>query len=913
MAFSGWTRLSRTRLGRVSPPVREGPHVRLWHDDLFQQVDTCIARARSAQCCVLVVDGEPGSGKTTLLEEIAERAEGFTVLSAEGLADDSFPFSVLLQWGVDLPPGSGNGPVAPFVAAQHLRERLDQVAFDQPVLLCVDDLQWADDESVNALAWLVTRALADRLLVAVGVRRVPRGTPVRWQRLRTAAKHFEFVELGGLSVDQVHALVTARGRHVPREVAANLHRHTDGNPLYVTALLDEHDPADLAGRELLPAPAAFADAIRQRTARLPDPVLELLRLCAVWGSGWLPLPAVAGLMPADSVTEAVEVLAEHGLLSVRAEPAAVRVAHALIRAAIYEQTPLGLRRALHERIANATTETGAMLDHRLAAASAYDDVLADALDAYAQTSRRRHDWRQAARYLRGAGEVTSEPKLRRRRHLDSLLATALVPDVESVRSGLTGLSPDDPNVIVVRALAGRGAGLSSDPIAPLRGVLERTEPDDVTRYRAGVLLADAMLRAGTYSADETHRVLAAAEALGVADPYVLFHARSTRTFVDQHRMSPAAQWATVDASLGDPAAVPAAAGYELGRRATIAVRVGLYEVALADLQEMVRRLRSGELSQAEARALHGLGFVQWLTGDWQAARISMNLGTQLAPDPLYPLYLLIGDGRFEELDAALSALDARRDRISPITNSNRLHLTVLRAHASADRGLMRAVGERERGGVAAVLDGPFPPTVLWLLSAGVAALWGDAADLTARCADALEAARPTPTWAASCASWLRALIAEHRGQAELAASTMDLAMDDSAMSLPLFRAHMQLDHARMAGRAGRTTRARESLEQALSRYRRLGATPYVERITAQLARPPAPTSPAVAITDRERDVLTLLVAGMSYAQIASELFISQKTVGYHLSNMYAKADVSGRHQLSDLARRQPELFRTVAA
>lgn len=72
---------------------------------------------------------------------------------------------------------------------------------------------------------------------------------------------------------------------------------------------------------------------------------------------------------------------------------------------------------------------------------------------------------------------------------------------------------------------------------------------------------------------------------------------------------------------------------------------------------------------------------------------------------------------------------------------------------------------------------------------------------------------------------------------------------------------------------------------------------------------PDPAAPIVQVTERERDVLALLVRGMSYHQIAAELFITQKTVGYHLSNLYAKAHVNGRHQLARVAQDQPERFR----
>jgi len=134
---------------------------------------------------------------------------------------------------------------------------------------------------------------------------------------------------------------------------------------------------------------------------------------------------------------------------------------------------------------------------------------------------------------------------------------------------------------------------------------------------------------------------------------------------------------------------------------------------------------------------------------------------------------------------------------------------------------------------------------------------------------------------------------------------------------------MLADHARRPG-PGRD--GEESLHRAEEIYRRLGAAPYLARLAAvpppgsppppraaAEARRPSPLPPAFAVTDREQDVLTLLLSGMSYAQISRELYITQSTVGYHLGNLYVKAGVSTRHQLTELARAHPSSFGISAA
>ncbi|QDY09421.1 hypothetical protein FJK98_21565 [Micromonospora sp. HM134] len=885
-----------------------GGDVRLWHEDVRRRLDEALTSARSGRSTVMLIEGEPGSGKTTLLDELAERADGFRVLAAEGLPGECFAYSVLLQWGVDLPHDSPGGPIAPFLAAQRLREHLNRVAFDRPVLLRVDDLQWADDESISALSWLVGRATDDQLLVAVGARPGLRGAAPRWQRLRTGSGLFVRIELSGLSIDQIETLLTARGQKLSRDAAVALHRHTDGNPLYVTALLDEHDPADLAARQSLPAPAAFAATVAQRTARLSEPALALLRLCAVWGADWHSLRDVAGLSTADP-SEAIEVLVEQGLLAVRSEPGAVRVTHALVRAAVYEQTPLALRRDLHHQIAKVLTDRGEVLGQRLAASSSYDDQLAGDLDAYAQSLRRRRAWQRSARYLRGASDLTTDPGHRRRRLLESLMDHALSSDPAVVHAELAGSDgADDPAALVVLAVIRLAAHQFEEVEGMLGRVLHTPGLDNLTAHRAGVLLAFAMLRTSR-PASEVHEVLGAAEDLGINDPCVFYHARLVRTMADHLRMSPAQQWRTLDPALSDAAAVPVEASYELARRAIVAVRAGLFDIARSDLQEVMRRFRGGELTGADGRIPLGLGFVQWLLGDWTNARISMHLGMELDPDPVYPLYLLLGDGRFDEMDRAMAPLVEQMRQGRAAGDSNLTHLMVLRAHAEGDRDRMRGVGRAELPSIEAVLAGSYRPTALWLLSAGVAATWAGATHHTRTCAEELVRLDPLPAWAPACASWLRALASEQEGDVPGAVRAMEPALRDPGMNLPLFRAHMHVDQARMVS----PDRARPLLQEALAAYRRLGATPYVHQIRQRLAEPVPVAAPAFVVTDRERDVLSLTVSGMSYAQIADELFITRKTVGYHLSNLYAKVGVTGRHELADLARRQPELFRPVPA
>jgi DNA-binding CsgD family transcriptional regulator len=194
--------------------------------------------------------------------------------------------------------------------------------------------------------------------------------------------------------------------------------------------------------------------------------------------------------------------------------------------------------------------------------------------------------------------------------------------------------------------------------------------------------------------------------------------------------------------------------------------------------------------------------------------------------------------------------------------------------------------------------------------------------------DELAALPRQPTWNPAAVHWLRGLLHEARGEHRQALAELGAASRANASELPLYQAHMLADHARLAG-PGRD--GEESLRRAEQIYRQLGATPYLARLATATETGPAPRAstqpastvppasavpasrpdplpPAFAVTEREHDVLTLLLNGMSYAQISRELYITQSTVGYHLGNLYAKAGVTTRHQLTELARAHPSSF-----
>jgi DNA-binding CsgD family transcriptional regulator len=204
----------------------------------------------------------------------------------------------------------------------------------------------------------------------------------------------------------------------------------------------------------------------------------------------------------------------------------------------------------------------------------------------------------------------------------------------------------------------------------------------------------------------------------------------------------------------------------------------------------------------------------------------------------------------------------------------------------------------------------------------LAAIWAGELGQAESWLQTIDAGPEAPGWTSAVASWLRALIAERRGDQRAALDLIRRAADIGARAVPFYRAHLLSDQARLEKGGGDRRRAVTAATTALTIYRGLGATTYLDRPhllvgqgePAESPRPEATTEPIAVplrilaaqyqLSDRELDVLTLLASGLSMKQIAQQLFITTSTVSFHLGRIYAKTGVHSRHQLTGILRGQ---------
>jgi DNA-binding CsgD family transcriptional regulator len=362
--------------------------------------------------------------------------------------------------------------------------------------------------------------------------------------------------------------------------------------------------------------------------------------------------------------------------------------------------------------------------------------------------------------------------------------------------------------------------------------------------------------------------------------------------------------------------------FVLAWRGLLELVLGLFDKALADQLEMLRRVNAGLVTDTSSGGIGAyLATSYWSIGEGDLARLHFRMAAEsdaaLSVVPLLGLFGLEpaarGDVHAADQWAARAELAAEGGQW-PETPQNLLMARVVRLRAAGTAA--------ERAALLPSLQRRWPDAmrgvgligVPWLSYATLAAVWSGQLELAESFVDRLRSGSPRPAWSAAIAEWLTGLIAEARGDLATALGHLELAAAADPPP-PLQRGYLLTDLVRLRAAQGRRDGNEELRAEAMSKFRRLGAQP------SETTPPPAPATPlpppaqpgtsvvgGYGLSERERDVVTLVSVGMSYQQIARELFITRSTVGFHLSNIYAKAGVTSRHELTALLRSNPASF-----
>ena len=369
----------------------------------------------------VVVQGEPGIGKTRLAEEVARIAQSQGAVVTWGRSDERGAAPALWPWlapirtlstiagsevGDDIDESEATNQFARF---RVIADLIGAAAVTSPVVVLLDDVQWADDDSLALLGFLA-RALEGPVLVAVMVRELEVG---RRDALTDAlalvarAAGSRRIALRGLSADATAAVLRDAGRLLPPSAVEAIHERAEGNPFYaieLARLLSEEDGLD--GRAV---PATVGDVIRRRLGALPAETVDLLELGAVIGRDVdLSILARAAALGIGECAERLEVALVHRVVVDAPERVGVvRFSHALVREVLLDGITSLRRARMHAKVADAieATPVGAdeleiLADHLWRAAPVGAGPRAiDALERAADVAASRAAYRTAETLL----------------------------------------------------------------------------------------------------------------------------------------------------------------------------------------------------------------------------------------------------------------------------------------------------------------------------------------------------------------------------------------------------------------------------------------------------------------------------------------------------------------------------------
>ncbi|MEU9157441.1 AAA family ATPase [Streptomyces sp. NPDC048417] len=895
---------------------------------------------------VLLLLGDPGLGKTALLAEAARAAgaAGMQVLATTGRESErDLAFAGLhqllrpvLDRVAGLPPRQAEAlrgafgfsadpaPPDPLLTGIAVLTLLSELSDERPLLVAVDDTQWLDRASLDALAFTARRLESERLVLLAGARgHVP---PAGFERdlPQLLLRPLTRVD-AGLLLDAQPCPPHGRLREQVLAQAA-------GNPLALIELarMIAADP-DAGHRwtaEPLPLTGQLTAITAARYATLPPAARSALLLAATADSPDLAT-AIPGLS-ADTLAPAEAA----GLI--RLDTPGPRFAHPLTRSAVYHAATFAERAAAHRQVADALRgQPDRHAWHLAAAALEPDEKLATLLEESAAQAQRRGGAAAAARALeRAAGLSPAEPDRARR-----LLAAA-------------DLARSAGQADWVRELAGRVLTLTSDPdlriaarldigwsllwsnrnadaIDTLLSVAAEAAPKlPAIAWRAAWMAATVVHQTGLPEVRAKARAaLDALDALDFgdgsedwpaarADEYRLWIRACTDPFGERVEIVSRLRRLT-DGSRGshgshgplfDPGTVGAAAWV-----------LDETELAVRVLREALSRLRAPGVRGASGGVLSALEWACVDSGRWDDALAAAREAGDIAA--AYKMETVAGSA--DLTTAVVAALRGDHEQVAPL---------LARVRAAVDTSEYRGFAARvwQAAGLAALAQGNHV-TAYAQLSQLFAAdgtplhhhfsylAVADLAAAGARCERHLEARtvleralarlKPAPgPRLEQLTARARGLLAEpDDAEAHFAAPLADPAGD----AWPFERAQLQLDYGEWLRRRRRINDAKPVLATALETFRRLGAAPWTRRAESELRAcgvpvhaPPAAPGALDGLTAQQREIVVLAGHGLTNGEIADRLFLSPRTVASHLYRSYPKLGIAGRHQLRALIDRQ---------
>jgi DNA-binding CsgD family transcriptional regulator len=896
------------------------------------RLDELLERARLGSSGALVIRGEAGIGKTALLDYAVGRADGMVVVGALGVEPEAeLEFSALLEvcWPLrdhldEIPQHQaealraalGLGPAEAhdrFAVGAATLSLLAAAAEHHPLFVVIDDAQWLDRSSQDALVFAMRRLKADRVALLCAAR--------EGDERRFEAPGVESIALTGLRREAAIRLVLEKRQvAVAPKVAERLYEATQGNPLALIELPGMLTAEQLEGvaplGDPLPAGSTVERAFARRAEALSESSRRALLVAAVSSLSEVET-VVAAIVALGLPAEALEPAEDAGLL--RLLEGRLEFRHPLVRSALYHAAAPSARRAAHRALADALAGSPQLelrAWHLAAAAMGQDDDAADALTQAAEQARRRSGYAAAAAALERAARLSTDTQV----GLERLAAAADA----AWRAGRSRAAAE----FVAESLAGLEDGRLRAEMLRLHGRIEFFAGN-------GETAAAAFLEAVTLLEDFDREAAVAAAADGVN---ALVRARQPDRALDTaQRMRSFAP--------DDGGAADAEATIALGYALCFANR---YDQAKPHLRRAVELFSASEAIPSPLQAGRLAAALGWLGRHEEAhAYLAETVCRARAAGAVGSLPHLLASSAWQALHAsrwneayadASESVELAEEVDQPVTAAQAFGVLTWVSALRGDEARCRAHGEETHQRAAAFgfrLYQLLTSLCLGLLELGT----GRLDDAIGRIEEVARYVDERGLYIPGIAPQLELAEAYVRSSRASDAAAMLLSFDRSQLAtVPLFSAHAErcrglladgdgfeshfllaLDlHAQAENpfalartrlcygerlrRAGRRVDAREQLRAALETFDRVGARPWAERARGELRttgeklRRREPHE-AEELTPQELQIALQVAEGRSNKEAGAALFLSHKTIEFHLSRIYRKLGIHSRAEL----------------
>ena len=890
-----------------------------------RQLDSLLSVVRAGAGRALIISGEAGIGKTALLDELALRTSEHRVIRVAGVESEmEFAFAALHQVCAAVPRhldhipapqrdalliafGEREGPTPdPFLIGLAVLGLLSEAADRLPLLLLIDDQQWLDRASARVLAFIARRLVAERIGMVFATRAVGE----------------ELTDLPQVAVGRLNAhdsrtlLLSVLDSPLDGRIRDQIIAEARGNPLALVEVPRMLTAADLAGGFGLPAAPlthSLEGTFRRQIEALPDATRRLLALAAADPAG-----------DPDLFWSAAEVL---GLAADAAEPALdaglaeigtrVQFRHPLIRSTAYRCVPLSDRRRIHRALATVTDrdlDPDSRAWHLGHAAVGPDDMVADELERSASRVQARGGVSAAAAFLERASTLAADPTRRSVLAIDAASALAQSGQLDRARTLL--------------------AVADSAPLSELQ------------QARADLVRAQVAL-VSTHGNDAAPLLLSAARRLEAIDAEL-----SRETYLDAMVAAIFAGRLAVDGGVVEvsEAARAVTRGLRAPRSGDLLLdglatqyREG-FDVGLPTVVDALRVYGHGMTTEQELRWMllacfaaarvwdldrHtslSLRYAELVRDAGAVTHLPLALSSRFVP--------LLFTGEFKRAarvtDEMCAAIDAMGKSLSPYSS---IALAAWRGRQAEREALSEpALRNAERRG-----EGHGLTVIAWaeavaangrcgypqaLAAAAYAssyrgdggASWWTLPELveaatrlgdTTAALDALERLAETTTpsgtdWSLGIEARSRALVSDGGAAERLYLEAVER-LRRAGLRPDLGRTHLL--YGEWLRRQRRRVDARIQLRCAVDLFESIGMEAFAERArrellaTGETARRRTSPPSVTHLTPQEAQIARLAREGLSNPEIGARLFISARTVQYHLSKVFTKLDIRSRSQL----------------